>query len=201
MDEELSREELTTIVSTVAGALDSFEIRYAIMGGAAICLIADDPNRRTKDVDLVIQVDERSITADKLTHRLLTSYPDHFGPINQFGHIIPGYKLTLPGGKLRLVDLEVFDEQSWPERPQYDLQTTTAMIVPVNERQVKIFNPAWLLREKILSQHGRQGSAKEQTDIADLRSMLILVFWGQPELNFDNGPLKDNLEKALTSLL
>ena len=171
------------------------------MGGAAICLITGDPNRRTKDIDLVIQVDGRSITADKLTHHLLTSFPHHFGPVNQFGHVIPGYKLTLPGGTLHLVDLEVFDQQSWPQRPQYDLQTTTVMTMHVNERQVKIFNPAWLLREKILAQHGRQGSAKEQTDITDLRSLVILVFWGQPELNFDNGPLKNELENALISLL
>jgi hypothetical protein len=109
--------------------------------------------------------------------------------------------LTLPGGTLHLVDLEVFDQQSWPQRPQYDLQTTTVMTMLVNERQAKIFNPAWLLREKILAQHERQGSAKEQTDIMDLRSLVIFVFWGQPELNFDNGPLKNDLENALISLL
>src|SRR5271155_1257420 len=140
------------MVSTIAGVLDSLEIHYAIMGGAAVCLITGDPNRRTKDIDLVIQVDGRSITADKLTHHLLASFPDHFGPVNQFGHVIPGYKLTLPGGTLHLVDLEVFDHQSWPQRPQYDLQATTVMTMHVNERQVKIFNPAWLLREKILAQ-------------------------------------------------
>jgi hypothetical protein len=144
----LSREQLTTMVSTIAGVLDSLEIHYAIMGGAAICLITGDPNRRTKDIDL-----------------------------------------------------EVFDHQSWPQRPQYDLQAMTVMTMHVNERQVKIFNPAWLLREKILAQHGRQGSAKEQTDIMDLRSLVIFVFWGQPELNFDNGPLKNDLENALMSLL
>jgi hypothetical protein len=199
--EGLSREQLTTMVSTIARALDSFEIHYAIMGGAAVCLIAGDPNRRTKDIDLVIQVDDRSITADILTHRLLASFPDHFGPINQFGHVIPGYKLTLPGGTLHLVDLEVFDHQSWPQRPQYDLQATTVMTMHVNERQVKVFNPAWLLREKILTQHGRQGSPKEQTDIMDLRSLVIFVSWGQPELDFDNGPLKNDLEEALRSLL
>jgi hypothetical protein len=47
----------------------------------------------------------------------------------------------------------------------------------------------------------RQGSAKEQTDIMDLRSLVIFVFWGQPELNFDNGPLKNDLENTLISLL
>jgi hypothetical protein len=171
------------------------------MGGAAICLMTGDPVRRTKDVDLVIQVDERSITADKLTHHLLASYPDHFGSINQFGHIIPGYKLRLPGGTVHLVELEVFDQQSWPQRPQYDLRTTTAMTILVNERHVKIFNFAWMLREKILSQYGRQGSSKEETDIKDVQAMVPLVSWGQPELNFDNGPSKDDLKNALINFL
>jgi hypothetical protein len=49
-------------------------------------------------------------------------------------------------------------------------------------------------------QHGCQG-AKELTDISDVRSLAILVSWGQPELNFDNGPLKDDLKDALISLL
>jgi hypothetical protein len=201
MENGLSREQLTTIVSTIAGVLDSLEIPYAIMGGAAVCLIANDPSRQTKDIDLVIQVDGRSITADTLTHHLLVSFPDHFGPIDQFGHVIPGYKLTLPEGTLHLVDLEVFDRQSWPQRPQYDLQATTVMTMHINERQVKVFNPAWLLREKILTWYGRQGSPKEETDIIDLMSLVIFVSWGQPELNFDNGPLKNDLEEALRSLL
>lgn len=198
---QLTQQQLSTTVSTIAEVLDSLKIQYAIMGGAAVCMMTGDPIRRTKDVDLVIQVDERSITADKLTHHLLASYPDHFGPISQFGHIIPGYKLTLPGGTVHLVELEVFDQQSWPQRPQYDLRTTTAMTVHINERQVKIFNFAWMLREKILTQHGRQGTAKEHTDITDVRALLAFVSWGQPELDFDNGPSKDDLEKALNSLL
>jgi len=40
--------------------------------------------------------------------------PGSLWSVNQFGHVIPGYKLTLPGGELRLVELEVFDRQSWP---------------------------------------------------------------------------------------
>jgi hypothetical protein len=197
----LTPKQLQTTVSAIAEVLDSLKVQYALMGGAAVCLMIGDSVRRTEDVDLVIQVDERSITADKLTHHLLASYPDHFGPINQFGHIIPGYKLILPGGTVHLVELEVFDQQSWPQRPQYDLRTTTAMTLPVNERHVKIFNSAWMLREKILSQYGRQGTSKEQTDIKDVRAMAPFVSWGEPELDFDNGPSKDDLKNALINLL
>jgi hypothetical protein len=197
----LTRQQLATIVLAIAETLDSLKIQYAIMGGAAICMMIGDPTRRTEDVDLVIQVDERSITADKLTHYLLASYPDHFAPVSQFGHTILGYKLILPGGTLLLVELEVFDQQSWPQRPQYDLRTTTTMTLHVDGRQVKMFSFAWMLREKILSQHGRQGTAKEKTDITDVRALATFVSWGQPELDFDNGPSKDDLKNALINLL
>ena len=71
----LSKNQLESVVSGVAHMLDSLEIDYAIMGGAAACLLVQDPTRSTGDVDLVIHVDQRMITADRLTSQLLTSYP------------------------------------------------------------------------------------------------------------------------------
>ncbi|BDD61077.1 hypothetical protein MAP00_006152 [Monascus purpureus] len=95
----LPPEQLRSIASTLAQRLDTLQIDYAIMGGAAVCLLTHDPNRRTEDVDLVIHVDQRQITADRLTTQLLTSFPSDFGPVNQFGHIIPAYRLRLPGAR------------------------------------------------------------------------------------------------------
>jgi len=89
----LSQSQLKSVVTGLAQILDSLQIDYAIMGGAAVCLLAYDPARRTEDVDFVIQVDQRMITADRLTTQLITSYPSHFDPIDQYGHTIPGYKL------------------------------------------------------------------------------------------------------------
>jgi hypothetical protein len=88
------------------------------------------------------------ITADCLTTRLITSYPAEFAPVTQFGHTIPAYKLDD-----QLVELEVFDHQSWPQRPQYNIQTATRPTISVNGYPVKTFGPEWILREKILSQH------------------------------------------------
>ena len=50
----LSQSQLETVVSGVAQIFDSLQIDYAIMGGAAVCLLAYDPARRTEDVDIVI---------------------------------------------------------------------------------------------------------------------------------------------------
>lgn len=44
-------------------------------GGAAVCLVAGDPARRTEDVDLVIQVDQRQITADRPDNSIALVFP------------------------------------------------------------------------------------------------------------------------------
>ena len=110
------------------------------------------------------------ITADRLTTQLLTSYSSRFGPINQHGNTILGYKLAVSGGATLLVQLEVFDYPSWPQRPQYNIQTAGRSILTVAGHPVKIFSPEWMLREKILSQYQRRGSDKEATDLRGFES-------------------------------
>ncbi|KAF9249456.1 hypothetical protein LCP9604111_4612 [Penicillium roqueforti] len=114
-----------TVVSRIAQCLDLLQIDYALMGGAAVCFMAPHPSRRTEDVDLVIHVDQRYITADLLTQRLLNAFPADFGPVNQFGHVIPAFRLRSPSGTIQLIELEVFDHASWPQRPQYNIQTAS----------------------------------------------------------------------------
>lgn len=194
----LSHEDLRTVVSALAQKLDSLNIDYAIMGGAATCLLSPDPSRRTEDVDLVIHVDHRMITADRLTAQLFTSFPTDFERVSQFGHTIPAYKLRRPGVAARLVELEVFDHKTWPQRPQYNIQVATRRTLNINGRGVKLFSPEWILREKILSQYQRQGSAKEATDIRDIINMIPLAVPGRPELDFNQN---QELQTALANLL
>ena len=194
----LSQTQLKSAISGLAQKLDSLQIDYAIMGGAAVSLLANDPARTTEDIDLVIRVDQRMITADRLTTGLITSFPSDFAPIDQYGHTIPGLKLRTPGGGFQLVQLEIFDLQSWPNRPQYNIQTASRRTINVDGCAVKAFSPEWIIREKILSQHERQGTPKEATDIRDLASMLPLVIPGTPELNFNHD---EALKNALVNLL
>lgn len=137
----LSKTQLESVVSGVAHMLDNLQIDYAIMGGAATCLLAQDSTRSTEDVDLVIHVDQRMITADRLTSQLLTSYPSDIVPVDQFGHTIPGFKLSMTGGGFDVVQLEIFDHQSWPQRPQYNIETASRKTIIVNGRTVKTFSP------------------------------------------------------------
>ncbi|KAI9838251.1 MAG: hypothetical protein M1819_005518 [Sarea resinae] len=195
----LSLPQLQGAVLATAQTLDALEIDYAIMGGAAVCLLVQDPSRQTEDVDLVIHVDQRTITADRLTQRLLTSHSSLFGSIDQYGHTIPGYKMPLPGGGHRLVQLEIFDLESWPHRPQYNLATASRRTVMVQGHAVKVFSPAWLLREKVLSQYQRPGGLKGRIDIRDIIALeRITPPAGQPEVDFGND---HTLATALVELL
>ncbi|KAI9823650.1 MAG: hypothetical protein M1826_007668 [Phylliscum demangeonii] len=194
----LSAVELNVVVAGTAAILDSLGADYAIMGGAAVCLLAPDPGRQTFDVDFVLRVDERRISAEALAQTLLTSYSHVFAPVHQpYGMSIPAYKLETAEGT-KLVELEIFDPECWPQRPQYDLQTASRLTKIVNGVSVKFFSPAWLFREKIVTHYERQGSAKARADLQDLLGLMPLVAAGQPELNFDGS---SDLHDALASLL
>ncbi|CAG8238639.1 unnamed protein product [Penicillium salamii] len=138
------------------------------------------------------------ITADSLTSLLITSFPSDFEGISQYGHIILAFKLAEPEETARLVQLEVFDQKTWPQRPQYNLQTATRTTLNINGQVVKLFSAEWLLREKMLSQYQCQGNGKEDSDIRDLVRMIRLVVTGTPELNFDQNP---QMQAALANLL
>ncbi|EEQ31716.1 antigen [Microsporum canis CBS 113480] len=138
--------------------------------------IIPDPTRRTEDVDLVI----------------------HVNYLGQFGHAIPAYKLCRPGAAPLLVELEVFDFASWPQRPQYNIQAATRMTLNINGQAIKLFGPEWILREKILSQYQRQGGHKEEVDIGDISNMIPLAIAGRPELDFNQN---QELHVALENLL
>lgn len=194
----LTDQQLRMVVVELAQTLDKIRIDYAMMGGAAVCLTVNNPNRMTEDVDLVIHVDQRMITADRLTTELLKTYPSKFAPVDIFGHDIPGYQLLLPGGNTRVVVLEIFDFYSWPQRPQYNLQTASRRTLSINGYPVKMFSPEWILREKILSQYERQGSAKQATDVFDLMSIMPFAIPGKPEMNFSKD---QQLRNALSYLL
>ncbi|KAK2774972.1 hypothetical protein FQN52_004100 [Onygenales sp. PD_12] len=194
----LTYQQLRTVVAELAQTLDAMQIDYAVMGGAAVCLTVGNADRMTEDVDLVIHVDQRMITADRLTTKLLTEYPSKFAAVDQFGHTIPGYKLALPGGASSVVGLEVFDAASWPQRPQYNVQAASRQTMNINGHPVKVFAPEWILREKILSQYERQGGAKGRSDICDLINVVPFAVPGKPELNFNND---EKLKSALSNLL
>ncbi|KAK2740758.1 hypothetical protein FQN57_005990 [Myotisia sp. PD_48] len=154
--------------------------------------------RRTGGVDLVIHVDHRNITADQLTNQLLTMFPSEFQGISQYGHTIPAYKVSRPGGDVQLVEVEVFDYQSWPQRPQYNIQASSRRVLNINGQPVKVFAPEWLLREKILSQYQRQGTLKERTDHEDIMRMIPLSTPGTPELDFNQ---REDLQTALANFV
>ncbi|OOF92550.1 hypothetical protein ASPCADRAFT_8826 [Aspergillus carbonarius ITEM 5010] len=194
----LPRLYLNKVVAGLAQMLEEMDIDYALMGGAAVCLLVYDATRMTEDVDIVINVDHRNITTDQLITQLIQRYPSDIAPITQFGYTIPAYKLILPKGQVQLVEIEIFDYQSWPQRPQYDISRARRKTLQVNGQVVKVFSNEWIFREKVLCQYQRQGSDKEGTDIWDITSLLLYLERGKPELDFDRDR---DLTAALQNLL
>jgi len=72
------------------------------------------------------------------------------------------------------IDIEAFDPQSWPQRPQYMefLAKDGFVLCDVGDgANVKIVSPPLLLREKLITHHDRQGS-KAVTDRFDIDFLL-----------------------------
>lgn len=95
---------------------------------------------------------------------------------------IPVYR----GQEEYLVEIEIFDVEAWPTRRQYDLADSNVnpvTTVSFEQKQknsraapgIPVMHPKWLLREKILSQFERHGSAKEASDILDIEVLLEIV--------------------------
>jgi hypothetical protein len=116
---------------------------------------------------------------------------------SQYGHIIPAYRLTV-GDTERHVEMEIFDLQSWPQRPQYDLTKSTRITLTMQGQSVKFFSPEWIFCEKVLSQHGREGSLKGLQDLGDVIEMLRIAQPNAPEMDFDG---KEEMVEALRSFL
>ncbi|KAF2470892.1 uncharacterized protein BDR25DRAFT_342720 [Lindgomyces ingoldianus] len=178
----LSSEELRRAVSILTQSLQHNHVTFGIIGGAGCSLIFlrhHRPYRGTKDIDVIIQADPaRQIDADRISQILYTNHSQDFVKKDAgYGVFVPAVRITGNNGLEKLVEVEIFDFQSWPNRPQYDLSRPDNDRINLNVGQatVAVLSPRWLLREKILSQHQRGGSLKEQSDLSDIRVLLGLV--------------------------
>ncbi|KAF2790582.1 hypothetical protein K505DRAFT_311129 [Melanomma pulvis-pyrius CBS 109.77] len=174
--------ELRRAVSILTQCLQHNNVTFGIIGGAGCSLIFlqyDRAYRGTKDIDVVIQADPtRQIDADRISQILYTNHSQNFVKKDVgYGVFVPAVRITGNDGLEKLVEVEIFDFWNWPNRPQYDLSRpdNDRINLTVEQATVAVLSPRWLLREKILTQHQRVGSAKEQTDLGDIRVLLGLV--------------------------
>ena len=123
----------------VVEALESMQVQFGIIGGAAMALIrdheGDDQIRMTRDIDLIVQPDMgHRINAEAVSKRLLEDFPSQFEAVTSDllrGVSIPAARITRDDGTHILVEVEMFDVDSWPHRQQYDLNKTRNSRVPV----------------------------------------------------------------------
>lgn len=174
--------ELRRAVSILTQSLQDYQVAFGIIGGAGCSLLSlqyMQPYRGTADIDVVIQADPaRQIDAYQISQSLYDKHSQHFAKKDAgYGVFVPAVRITGDNGQEKLVEVEIFDFQSWSNRPQYDLSKpdNDRVNLTVEQATVSVLSPRWLLREKILSQHQRQGSRKELTDLADIMNLLPLV--------------------------
>ena len=179
----LTWNEFQQAVAMVVEALESMHVQFGIIGGAAMALIrdykGDDQIRLTRDIDLIVQPDMgHRINAEAVSKRLLEDFPSQFETVTNdllLNVSIPAARITRDDGTQILVEVEIFDVDSWPHRSQYDLNKTRNSRVPVRitgGRIAFVLSPVWMLREKIITLHQRAGSSKEKTDLQDIYSLM-----------------------------
>ena len=76
-----------------------------------------------------------------------------------------------------LVDVEIFDYDTWRTRPAFNLANPQNIRIPIplGPVLVPVFEPNWLLKEKIRIQHQREGTLKELTDLEDIVILVNIV--------------------------
>ncbi|WEW61445.1 hypothetical protein PRK78_006935 [Emydomyces testavorans] len=172
--------ELSLAATTLARALTACHAEYAIIGGAGVALHAQRFNltaHPTADIDAIIQPNPaRGINADSISRTLRTEFPDQFTSVSQYGVSLPAILLQR-GDQPLVVEIELFDVETWPGRPQYDLSraSNARRAVQVGGQTVHVMSVAWLLREKIVTQAQREGSKKEASDILDITCLATIA--------------------------
>jgi len=142
-------------VADLGAACEKLGISYVLLGGTA-CAALGSP-RTTKDIDMIAYKSgggEVKALLEELKGRLVEK-------VDKYG--CPEH--TMDG-----IEVDIFDPENWPERPQYKTflsQPYTAKL-PLTGSSIKIPQPTALLAEKKQSSQDRAGNQKGDNDKADV---------------------------------
>ncbi|OAQ60169.1 antigen [Pochonia chlamydosporia 170] len=175
----LSPEELAQAVADLAEYMSPSRAKFSICGGAASMLVRMQnglPLRSTEDIDLVVQP-TAGVTAQSISTWLLQNYPTAFVAKKHYGVSVPALAFHRSDGSVKHIEIEIFDVNAWPQRPQYNLDSpdNDVTMVSISGVQVPVFSARWLLREKIMTAFDRQGTRKERSDLDDACALLDTV--------------------------
>ena len=182
MPTELTPKELQRASSILSQYFQQQGVTFGFIGGAGCSLIFmryGQGYRGTTDLDVIIQTDSASqVTAESISADMYRSHHETFAKVDAgYGVFLPAVRITGDDGNEKLVEVEIFDYKDWPNRPQYDLSEpeNNRIYLSVEQMQVAVLSPRWLLREKILSLHQRKGSQKAESDMLDIAGLIKLV--------------------------
>ncbi|KAH0551468.1 hypothetical protein GP486_007316 [Trichoglossum hirsutum] len=152
-------------------ALESIQVQSDICSGAATALIRDQHNvqfRMTQDIDLIVQPDKsHHIDVEPVSKKLLRDFSLQFEAVHCFGA-----RVLLPASPAILVEVEMFDLDTWPDHQQYDLNNTrnARVQVPIGGRRTAV---AAAREDHHATSAGR--IQKEETDLKDVSSLVDFV--------------------------
>ncbi|KAG6916220.1 hypothetical protein DXG01_007803 [Tephrocybe rancida] len=144
-------------VGDLGTACDSLKISYVLLGGTA-CAALGSP-RTTQDIDMVAHSASAPGTEVDLLEKALGGRL--VMKVDQYG--CP--EVTMDG-----IEVDIFDPQVWPQRPQYMtfIGAPYEVVTPQTKQKVHVPHPKLLLKEKEQSYEDRKNSSKGPNDKADV---------------------------------
>ncbi|GJJ10278.1 hypothetical protein Clacol_004504 [Clathrus columnatus] len=165
--------EMRTALAILAGELEKLDITYGIIGGAAC--VALGSVRSTVDIDLIVGgVANNEMPARRLNEHLGTLPGFTMIDADNTGYYTPAIVVS----EDYIFPLAIFEPGAWPRRPQYQQVVSEVRLVVIlpDGTTVKVFSPAWVLREKIRTVYDRaENKRKQETDLYDIIFLCDLI--------------------------
>jgi hypothetical protein len=169
--------ETIEAISKLSIALSKIDVKYGLIGGAAVLLYAERyglPKRLTADIDIIIQPDLKTkFSAEEVTRRLCSEQFSEDFAVKRISGLDTPQARVKRGEQEVLIDVKVLDHHVWAERrPDYDLRLSGNKLVELKifGQVVFLLNAPWMLRQKILTWNDRKGR-KRWTDDRDIEML------------------------------
>lgn len=176
-----TRTELDYAATTLSWALGILGVtKFGFIGGSTVAIFAAAyglHGRQTDDLDVIIQ--PTTMTADIVSRDLTTNeaVKEHFiSKLN--GYVHKPHVIVTQGEETIYIPVEIFDWRVWPDREKYynlDRIENAPETVTIDNKEIPILSPGWLLRQKILAYAQRK--SRNLSDMDDIRSLkTVLTF-------------------------
>lgn len=198
----LTPSELDEALIKITNALDSLNVRYGIVGSAAISLYARHysfPHRATSNISIVIQPTTKTSVREICTKLTEKRFQQNFVCWMVNGIRVPKVLIERPGtygSKKMAVSFTLLDHYTYPERRLYydfnlDHLGSRRLLWTLKKKRVWLMPSPWLLRQKILAWGDRIDAEKRRIDVVDINTLCDIMQAQDRRVQFtDRGEIK-----------